>query len=318
MLTHVSRGAVADRMSGQDRPDGADFNPDSGWFAENRPAFGQGTLALRVGPLRFALEGLSSRQRDRLLGQYRPFLEEKATGPADLSVRLTRAGRESFLKLQDAGTEVYRMPTRRDAEARRWWSYEFAGSFTPDRRTAELALVEEEGPRFERGSENFLRAMTAGFIQARGGMLLHGAAVVRGGRAYVFFGPSGSGKTTVTRFSQRDLVLSDDLTLLVPAADGFQAAGIPFGMAHHHVPDSNEAFPIAGLHRLVQSKEVRRERVTGAAAMAEVVASLPFVLDSDVDPRPAVENAARLVATTPLWRLHFRKDDAFWDVIEER
>jgi hypothetical protein len=31
-----------------------------------------------------------------------------------------------------------------------------------------------------------------------------------------------------------------------------------------------------------------------------------------------MENAARLLAEVPLWRLHFRKDDAFWRVVEER
>ena len=317
MFSHVSRGLVAERMSGQDRPIRSDFNPDAAWFESPRPPFGRSTLALRIGPLRFALEGLSERQRDRFADQYRPFLAAGSEA-ADLVVRMTRAGVETFLEVQDEGAEVYRMPARRDGGARRWWSYEFAGTLAADRRHAELALVEEEGPRFDRGSENFLRALTAGFILERGGLLLHGAAVVRGGRAYVFFGPSGSGKTTVTRLSPDDLVLSDDLTLLVREADGFRAAGIPFGMAHHHVPDSNEAFPIAGLHRLVQSPEVRRERLGGAAAMAEVVASLPFVLLDGEDPRPPMENAARLTAEVPLWRLHFRRDDAFWDVIEER
>src|SRR6185436_16442026 len=183
------------------------------------------------------------------------------------------------------------------------------------RRTAELALVEEEGAASDRGLENFLRALTAEFVLAHGGLLLHGAAIVRRGRAYVFFGPSGSGKTTTTRLSPDDLVLSDDLTLIVPIAGGYGAAGIPFGMSHHHVPDSNEAFPIAGLFRLVQSREVVRTPQTGAAALAEVVASLPFVMDQD--PAAPMENAARLLARVPLWRLQFRKDDAFWKVIEE-
>ena len=316
MLTHVSRGLAAERMSGEDRPVRNDFNPDAEWFAASRPSFGRSALALRIGPLRFALVGLSERQRDILAVQYRPFLEA-GPGPVDLTVRLTRAGVESFLTLKEAASEVYRMPTRLDQGARRWWSYEFAGTLAADRRHAELALVEEEGPRFQRGSENFLRAMTAGFILERGGLLLHGAAVVRGGRAYVFFGPSGSGKTTVTRLSPADTVLSDDLTLLVRQDDAFRAAGIPFGMAHHHVPDTNEAFPIAGLHRLVHSREVRRERMTGAAAMAEVIASLPFVLEGE-DPHAPMEIAARLLGQVPLWRLHFRKDDAFWSVIEER
>jgi len=304
-------------MRGQDRPDERDFNPDAAWFNSGRSEFGKESLALRIGPLRVGLEGLSVRQRDRFQGQYRPFLDP-GHGAVDLTLRLTRADREAFLRLPAGQAEVYRMPTRRDAAARRWWSYEFAGSLFPEQHRGELALVAEEGLLFERGSENFLRAMTAQFILERGGLLLHGSAIVRGGRAYVFFGPSGSGKTTVTRLSPRDLVLSDDLTLIVPSEHGFRAAGIPFGMAHHHVPDTNEAFPIAGLHRLLQSREVRRERVHGAAAMAEVIGSLPFVLDGDVDPRPAMENTARLIGALPLWRLHFRKDDAFWDVIEER
>ena len=316
MLTHVSRGVVAERMSGQDRPSRADFNPGPEWFASVRPSFGRNELALRVGPLRFRLEGLSDRQSDRFARQYRPFLAERS-GAADLTIRMTRAGVDDFLVLPETGSEVYRMPARRDGEARRWWSYEFAGSLAAGQRQAELALVDEEGPRFERGAENFLRALTARFILAHGGLLLHGAAVVRRGRAHVFFGPSGSGKTTVTRLCPDDLVLSDDLTLIVRQDGGYRAAGIPFGMAHHHVPDSNEAFPIAGLHRLVQSQDGRREPVAGAAAMAEVVASLPFVLDGE-DPFAPMDNAARLLAGVPLWRLHFRKDDAFWGVIEER
>jgi hypothetical protein len=316
LLDTVSRGLVAERMTGQDRPIRTDFNPDASWFASPRPTFGRSALALRIGPLRFALEGLSDRQRDRFAGQYLPFLDP-GPGTPDLTLRMTRAGVDAFLVQQAGGSEVYRMPARRDGEARRWWSYEFAGTLAGDRRHAELALVEEEGARFDRGSENFLRALTAEFILERGGLLLHGAAVVRRGRAYVFFGPSGSGKTTVTRLSPADLVLSDDLTLLVREEGGYRAAGIPFGMAHHHVPDSNEAFPIAGMHRLVQSMDVRRERVTGAAAMAEVIASLPFVLQEGEDPRPPMENAARLLAEVPLWRLHFREDDAFWGVVEE-
>ncbi|HZN04941.1 MAG TPA: hypothetical protein VFD06_15255 [Candidatus Polarisedimenticolia bacterium] len=304
-------------MSGQDRPIRNDFNPDAEWFASPRPSFGRSALALRIGPLRFAFEGLSERQKERFAAQYGPFLDA-GPGAPDLTIRMTRAGVETFLTLQEGGSELYRMPTRLDDGARRWWSYEFAGTLAADRRHAELALVEEEGPRFERGSENFLRALTAGFILERGGLLLHGAAVVRRGRAYVFFGPSGSGKTTVTRLSPDDLVLSDDLTLIVRDEGEFRAAGIPFGMAHHHIPDSNEAFPIAGLHRLAQSKDVRRERLTGAAAVADVVASLPFVLQDGEDPRPPMEIAARLCDSVPLWRLYFRKDDAFWSVIEER
>jgi hypothetical protein len=312
LLSNVSRDLHAARAGGEAHPRGSDFHPDRGWFASTRAPFGEGSVGLRVGPLRFALEGLSPRQEVRFAERYRPFLDGE--GKPDLTIRLTRAGVGAFLVPQKS-SEMYRMELRSDAGERRWWSYEFAGRLDAGRRTAELALVEEDGERSDRGLENFLRALTAEFVLAHGGLLLHGATIVRGGRAYVFFGPSGSGKTTTTRLSPDDLVLSDDLTLIVPTDGGYGACGIPFGMSHHRVPDSNEAFPIAGLHRLVQSLEVARLPVTGAAALAEVVASLPFVMDHD--PGAPMENAAHLLARVPLWRLQFRKDDAFWKVIEE-
>jgi hypothetical protein len=141
--------------------------------------------------------------------------------------------------------------------------------------------------------------------------------VVRGGKAYVFFGPSGSGKTTVTALSPNDTVLSDDLTLIVPTERGFEAAGIPFGMAHHHVPDTHRSFPIASLNRLVQSQEVRRAALSGARALAELSASLPFVMEFPGDASRAMMNVDRLLGTVPAFRLQFRKDDTFWNVTEE-
>src|SRR2546422_11646120 len=68
----------------------------------------------------------------------------------------------------------------------------------------------------------------------------------------LFRSPSGSGKTTVTHLSPGDQVLSDDLTLVVRTRGRYEAAGIPFGMAHHRVPDTSGSFPIASLNRLVQ------------------------------------------------------------------
>ncbi len=161
--------------------------------------------------------------------------------------------------------------------------------------------------------------MTASFILRQGGLLLHAAGVVRGGRAHIFFGPSGAGKTTVTRLSPRDVVLSDDLTLIVPGTDGAgpQAVGIPFGMAHHHVPDTNGSFPIATLNRLVQSPLVRRTEIPYSQAVAEVASSLPFVMQETGQAMLAMEIAAAILRDVPVHRLEFRRDDSFWSVVEE-
>ena len=297
---------------------GTDFVPDEGFFSRVRPDFGPQAIGLRIGPLRVRLEGLAREQSDSLTTRFGSFIDgAAAVQEPDLTVRLTHAGVPAFLALPAAGSEVYRMGRRTRPGARDCWSYEFAGTISATRREAELALVASSGPLFDRGLENFLRPLTASFILERGGLLVHGAGVVRDGRAYVFFGPSGSGKTTVTHLSPRDIVLSDDLTLVVAGPDGFRAAGIPFGLAHHHPPDTSESFPIAALVRLVQSPEVRRERLAGARALAEIASCLPFVNQEGGEAAMALEATDRLLQHVPVWRLFFRKDDSFWKVIQE-
>ena len=108
-----------------------------------------------------------------------------------------------------------------------------------------------------------------------------------------------------------------DLTLIVESGGAFHAAGIPFGLAHHRPPETNGSFPVASLNRLVQSREVRREPLRSARALAEVAGSLPFVMQDKTRAARAVDVAARALRSIPAYRLHFRKDDAFWGVVEE-
>jgi hypothetical protein len=294
-----------------------DFSPGEGYLSSLREAFGAERVALSIGPVRMSLEGLASAQAERLRSRFQPFVTEIAAD-ADVGIRLRRAGVGAFLKLpSDGSAETYRLETRRWGSLTDVWSYEFAGRIEPARRRATLALVSAEGELFDRGLENFLRILTAYFILERGGFLLHGSGIVRGDRAYVFFGPSGSGKTTVTDLSPGDTVLSDDLTLVVRHRDRYEAAGIPFGMAHHRVPETRASFTIASLNRLVQSPDVKRERLAGARALAEVAGSLPFVMQEQNQASRAMDVVANALEQIPVYRLEFRRDDGFWKVVEE-
>jgi hypothetical protein len=297
----------------------ADFNPDDGYLDTLEMPFGDAALNLGIGPIGMRLEGLSRSQAARLADRFRPFVRAGAP-PAgswpDLVIRLQRAPVEHFLAPPNGRPEVYRMGRRAVGERLVIWSYEFAGWVEARSRAALLALVAPDGALFERGLENFLRVMTARFILARGGLLLHGAGVVRAGRAYVFFGPSGSGKTTVTEVSPDDTILSDDLTLIVPLDGAYQAAGIPFGMAHHRTPQSGSSYPIASLNRLLQSSEVGLERIAGARALAELSGSLPFVMQDPAEAARALAAAQRVVDTVPVGRLKFRRDASFWKAVE--
>jgi hypothetical protein len=277
--------------------------------------FGASILNLAVGPFHMRLEGLSADQVRVMRQRYGSFLLAARTG-TDVCVSLTQARVDGFLEARiDGVPEIYRLKSRARGSRRMLWSYEFAGWVDPSRRQAFVALVQPGGERFERGLENFLRVLTASFVLERGGFLLHGAAVVRGGRAHVFFGPSGSGKTTVTHLSPYDTVLSDDLTLVIRGERGYEAAGIPFGMAHHRIPDTRGSFPIASFYRLVKSQSVRRERLHGARAVAEIAGSLPFVMEEKRQAARAIESVGCAIRDVPVYRLEFRRDDGFWDVV---
>lgn len=295
-----------------------DFHPGRSYFEAPARPFGSASVDLGIGPIRMRLEGLSGVQARGLRERFRPFTAE-ARGAVDLAIGLGGAPVARFLRMPAAGDlETYRLESRTEGARTSLWSYEFAGWVEAGCRRARLDLVDAEGPLFDRGLENFLRVMTAAFILERGGFLLHGSAVVRGGKAYVFFGPSGAGKTTVTDLSPDDLVLSDDLTLVAPGPEGgYVAAGIPFGMAHHRVPSTNGSFPIASLNRLVQSLMVRRDRIHGAQAVAEVASSLPFVMQETRQSVLALETVSAALRAVPVYRLQFRKDDQFWGLVEE-
>jgi hypothetical protein len=295
-----------------------DFEPGDDYFSTPREPFGARQLRLQIGPLCFVLDGLSDGQEVVLRQRFRPFVDGTDGAPAaDLTVRFARAGVDAFLAAPKGEAERYRMGRRKTGSQIAMWSYEFAGSADIASGRADLALVDAGGPAFERGAENFLRVLTALHILGCGGLLVHGAGVVRHGLAHVFFGPSGSGKTTVTHLSPGDTILSDDLTLIVKTEGGYAAAGIPFGMAHHRVPDTNGCFPIAGLHRLVQSRSVRREPLSGAKALAELACCLPFVMQDESSAGAALAIASSIVSSVPIDRLLFRRDPSFWDVARE-
>lgn len=295
-----------------------DFVPGDEFFDAPGEPFGSERIALSIGPLRMSLTGLTPSQVDQLRDRFSPFVVPEsgpASGDDAVTVRLCRAPVDAFLRFVPGVPEFYRIGVGRSGGRSRFWSYEFAGWIDARERQGLVSLVQESGVLFDRGLENFLRIMTANLILDRGGFLLHGSGVVRDGRAYVFFGPSGSGKTTVTDLSPDDTILSDDLTLVVPGASGFEAAGIPFGMAHHHVPDTNGSFPIASLNRLVQSRDTRREPMPKARAMAEVAASLPFVAHDPARTEQILSVVDGLLERVPVHRLHFRKDPSFWDEV---
>jgi hypothetical protein len=171
-----------------------------------------------------------------------------------------------------------------------------------------------------REAEYFLRIALALFALPRGGLLIHCAALKRSDLVYLFVGQSGSGKSTVVRLShaaERAIALGDDLIMIRRECDAWQAYGTPFwNLQTGDRGGQQECGRVAQIYKLVQDRSVFVEPMGGAAATAELIANCPVVNDQLALLPGLIDRCRSITAAIPVARLHFRKDDTFWDVID--
>ena len=190
------------------------------------------------------------------------------------------------------------------------------GMIAPSRGRATLRM-RSAAP--SREVEYFLRVVLALFALPRGGLLIHCAALKRSDLVYLFTGQSGSGKSTVVALSReagRATALGDDLILIRREGDAWQAHGTPFwNLQTAEREGQNEIGRVARIYKLIQDRTVFVEPTGRAAATAELVANCPIVNDQPALLPGLIDRCRDIAAAIPVERLHFRKDDSFWDVI---
>jgi hypothetical protein len=195
------------------------------------------------------------------------------------------------------------------------------GTFTLDAGALELV-----GPGFEgrydrlvrRGAirqpaslgvfQRFLAGVFGVELPERGGLLLHAAALARGGRAHVFFGPSGSGKTTLAR-RRRHGVLSDEVVALSVHGEAASAHGTPWR-------GRNLSAPVGGLHRLRRTGVAGIRALPPALAVRELMQSLFVPMPDAVLGDAVLGTVARLVSLVPVFELSVVRGRPFWPAVD--
>ncbi len=162
----------------------------------------------------------------------------------------------------------------------------------------------------------FLRSVFALLAFDGGGLLFHAAGILNRGRAFLFFGPSGSGKSTIARLSAQASVLNDDLVLIMPAPDGWDVHATPFWNPTQVRPAAAQSGRLAGLFKLVQDQHAYATPLTGARAVAEVLASAPIVPADPGRVSALLQRCTALLESSQSYTLHFRKDPDFWEVVD--
>ncbi|NJN66074.1 MAG: hypothetical protein HC884_04845 [Chloroflexaceae bacterium] len=193
------------------------------------------------------------------------------------------------------------------------------GTIDLERGQARLALAEAPATCATRTAsdvEYMLRVACALLAFRAGGVLFHGAGIVRHGRAYLFFGHSGSGKTTAARLSPDDLVLNDDLVVVMPHNGAWMVHATPFTNPTQVGATGPAAAPLGAMLRLVKSQRVAIEPVGAGRMLAEVLASIPVLPSNPEYPGRLLEWGQQLLQQVPAYRLHFLRDASFWQVVE--
>jgi len=174
--------------------------------------------------------------------------------------------------------------------------------------------AEFHGVRHEYALDSLLRILLTMVLLPQRGFLLHGATVVRDGRAYIFFGRSGAGKSTVASLSPKGSVLTDEISLLRYSDGCWQAHGTPF-WGEFRAAGQNRLVPVAGLYLLKQANDERVETLDVKQALRALLPCVLFFANE----KPAHETLLRtllgLVEQIPCHRLHFRRNAEFWRVV---
>lgn len=291
--------------------------PEMEFFRAARPRLGPERMEIALGSLGLALDGLTPELRTRLLERYETFVAPPGDGGSGaLQVAVFAEDREYFID-PPARPEFNPIRLACDGTRVRYLGYRVAGWFDTLGGRGELLLARGAYEPADRALENYIRASVAWQASSRGGALVHAASAVWRGRGYLFYGESGAGKSTLSACNRRARVVSDDLSLVLPASDGrLQLVGSPFRGTYEEGQPVIGSFPLVAGFRIIQDRSADVRPASRTRAMAELVGNLPFVAEA-FERRPDLFDAlVRAFDGLPLAHLHFAKDDTYWDAIE--
>ncbi|MHC5036144.1 MAG: hypothetical protein ACYTHM_02415 [Planctomycetota bacterium] len=144
--------------------------------------------------------------------------------------------------------------------------------------------------------------MTFAFAGIRaGGFLTHAAGLVRSGRGFLLPGITGRGKTSLCGLLPTEEVLSDELILLRPGADGFVMWGTPFWgeggqRQNRSVPLSAVLFPRKG-------EETRLSPLPPLQALPVLMETVLSFGDDDQEAASVLDVCTRVVSDKPAFLL---------------
>ncbi len=165
--------------------------------------------------------------------------------------------------------------------------------------------------RTARRLENIYKLILYSVVYDRG-LLLHAAGIAEKDAGYLFLGDGGSGKTTICRLSKKYCILHDDIVKA-----WYNAKSKRFEI---YTPDNPfKKVPLKNLFFLKQSKRNKLLKLSSSQAIKEGLKSTftfkkNYTLCDFSD--STIDLSLDLFRKIDAYRLYFKKDTAFWKLIE--
>lgn len=156
----------------------------------------------------------------------------------------------------------------------------------------------------------FLRSLISWNLLETGGLMLHSAGLVLGGKAYIFPGKSGAGKSTLSRLALEAgaEVISDEINLLRPGPRGWRAYGSPF-WGEMRAGGRQASWPLGGLFLLKKAGAASLLPCRGGEAFRVLLRCLVNFSRSAEVSAAALLATGRLLTATPVRKLAFARDN---------
>lgn len=291
--------------------------PPIEFFAEPRPPAGAARFGMNLAEIRVELTGLDEALAAALAARYGPYADGgDPREDAALCVRFAREAVDYFIE-PPRSPEFNPIWLACDGTRLRYVGHQLAGWFDTKARRGELLLTRGTFEPELRALENFIRCAVAWCAAERGGALVHAASVVRNGKAYLFYGESGAGKSTLSAVNTRGNVVSDDLSLVLPRpGGGLDLVGSPFRGTYEEGEPVLGRFPLAAGFRIVKDVKAEVRAAPRAIAFGQLVGNLTFVAEAFRERPDLFASIEAAFSGVPLFHLHFKKDDSYWDAID--
>ncbi|HXV77848.1 MAG TPA: hypothetical protein VD788_16175 [Candidatus Polarisedimenticolaceae bacterium] len=256
-----------------------------------------------------ALDGLPAEAGARLLAQWSAFLADDRPPFLELAVRLAT---------RPAPPSAFAPKRMRSALAATHARFEMPeGLAEVDARgRGRIELTRGLGTREFFTLLNLLRACLAWRLPDRGAAMLHAAGLVIDGRGFLLVGAEGAGKSTWARLGETvgAHVVSDDLVLVDPEADGYALLGAPF-RSTHPVTYRPGRWPLAAILFPRHGTAPRLQPTPGLIARARLTANLTFVADAPAADGRIPRVVDRLARVVRCEELTFALDAGFVELL---